>query len=206
MKLNRRSFIKLVPALALAIAAGSWWLLGRSATEPNITSQTTQDSTRTEQTATSKKTSGFPVTWNGDLPTKIDLNSYRLRVDGDVSKPLELTVDDLYAMSDVQKILKIQCVEGWAADVLWEGIPILSLLSRAGASPKNIAHVTVRSITSYNAMLSSDEVADPANMIALKAGGVPLTVEHGFPARLVAPARLGLEWVKYVSRITCTSK
>jgi DMSO/TMAO reductase YedYZ molybdopterin-dependent catalytic subunit len=205
MKLNRRSFIKLVPALALAIAAGSWWLLGRSATESNITSQTTQDSTHTEQTATSKA-SDFPVTWNGDLPTKIDLNSYRLRVDGDVSKPLELTVDDLYAMSDVQKTLKIECVEGWAADVLWEGIPILNLLSRAGASPKNIAHVTVRSITGYNAILNSDEVANPTNMIALKAGGVPLTVEHGFPARLVAPARLGLEWVKYVSRITCTSK
>jgi DMSO/TMAO reductase YedYZ molybdopterin-dependent catalytic subunit len=43
-------------------------------------------------------------------------------------------------------------------------------------------------------------------MIALKAGGIPLTVEHGFPARLVAPARLGLEWIKYVNRITCTNK
>ncbi|MGA2238986.1 MAG: molybdopterin-dependent oxidoreductase [Candidatus Bathyarchaeia archaeon] len=205
MKLNRRSFIKLVPALALAIAAGSWWLLGRSATEPNITSQPTQDSTHTEQAVT-PEVSDFPVTWNGDLPTKIDLDSYRLSVDGGVSKPLELTVDDLYAMSDVQKILKIECVEGWAADVLWEGIPILNLLNRAGVPPKNIAHVTMQSITGYNTTLSSDEVANPANMIALKAGGVPLTVEHGFPARLVAPARLGLEWIKYVSRITCTSK
>jgi DMSO/TMAO reductase YedYZ molybdopterin-dependent catalytic subunit len=150
--------------------------------------------------------SDFPETWNRDQPTKIDLNSYRLRVDGDVSNPLELTVDDLYVMSDVQKTLKIQCVEGWAADVLWEGIPILYLLSQAGASLKNIARVTIQSITGYNAVLSSDEVANPDNMIALKAGGVPLTVEHGFPARLVAPARLGLKWVKYVSRITCASK
>jgi len=125
MKLNRRSFIKLVPALALAVAAGSWWLLSRTATEPNIASQTTQENTYSDQTTT-PEVSDFPVTWNGDLPTKIDLNSYRLRVDGDVSRPLDLTVDDLYAMSDVQKTLKIECVEGWAANVLWEGTDTLS--------------------------------------------------------------------------------
>ena len=195
MNLNRRSFIKLVPVLALAVAGGAWWFLGRTTREPNTASQ-----------ATTSIASDFPVTWNGDLPTKIGLNDYKLRADGDVSNPLQLTVDDLYAMSDVQKTLKIQCVEGWAADVLWEGIPILYLLSKAGATPKSIAHVTVQSITGYNAILSSDEVANPDNMIALKAGGKPLTVEHGFPARLVAPARLGLEWIKYVNRITCTNK
>lgn len=196
MKLNRRLFIKLVPALALAVAGGSWWFLGRTTRGPNIASQ-----------ATTSIASDFPVTWNGDLPTKIDLNDYRLRVDGDVSKPLQLTVDDLYAMSDVQKTLKIQCVEGWAADVLWEGIPILYLLSRAGATPKSIDHVTVQSVTGYNAIvLTPDDVANSDNMIALKAGGIPLTIEHGFPARLVAPARLGAEWIKYVNRITCTNK
>jgi DMSO/TMAO reductase YedYZ molybdopterin-dependent catalytic subunit len=195
VKLNRRSFIKLVPVLTMAVAGGSWWFLGRTIREPNTASQ-----------ATTSIASDFPVTWNGDVPTKIDLSNYRLRVDGDVSKPLQLTVDDLYAMSDVQKTLRIQCVEGWAADVLWEGIPILYLLNKAGATARNIAHVTVQSITGYNAILSPDEVANVDNMIALKAGGTPLTVEHGFPARLVAPARLGLEWIKYVDRITCTNK
>jgi DMSO/TMAO reductase YedYZ molybdopterin-dependent catalytic subunit len=137
---------------------------------------------------------------------KVDLNNYIPRIDGGVSKPFELAVDDLYAMSDVRKTLKIQCVEGWAADVLWDGIPIPYLLNKAGATLKNIAHVTVQSITGYNTTLSSDGVANLDNTIALKAGGMPLTVEHGFPARLVAPARLGLDWIKYVHRITCTGK
>jgi DMSO/TMAO reductase YedYZ molybdopterin-dependent catalytic subunit len=109
-------------------------------------------------------------------------------------------------MSNVQKTLKIQCVEGWAADVLWEGIPLSYLVSQAGASLKNIAHVNVQGVTGYETILSSDEVADPDNIIALKAGGAPLTVDHGYPARLVLPQRLGLDWVKYVSRITCSNK
>jgi DMSO/TMAO reductase YedYZ molybdopterin-dependent catalytic subunit len=148
----------------------------------------------------------FPVTWNGDQPTKIDANEYRLKIDGDVPKPLELTLEQLYAMSNVKKTLKIQCVEGWAADVFWEGIPLSYLLSQAGASLKNIASVTVESITRYRTTISSDEIANPDNMIALKAGGVPLAVEHGYPARLVMPARFGLDWVKYVGRITRTNK
>ena len=41
-------------------------------------------------------------------------------------------------------------------------------------------------------------------MIALKVGGAPLTIDHGYPARLVAPARSGLDWVKYVAQITAT--
>jgi DMSO/TMAO reductase YedYZ molybdopterin-dependent catalytic subunit len=101
---------------------------------------------------------------------------------------------------------RIQCEEGWSADVPWEGIPISYLSGQAGLPLKNVAHVTIEAITGYSRTLSSDEVANLDYMIALKVGGAPLTVDHGYPARLVAPARPGLDWVKYVDRITVTSK
>jgi len=216
MKLNRRSFIKLIPAAALAVAAGSWWFLSRTATEPNASQGAENTSnTQAQSSVTTNTYNGqtgtlqapvFPVTWNGDMPTNVNISDYRLKVDGDVSKPLELTLDDLYSMSNVQKTLKIQCVEGWAADVLWEGIPLSYLLGQAGASLKSIVHVNVQGVTGYGTVLSSDEIADPNTIIALKAGGAPLTVDHGYPARLVLPQRPGLDWVKYVNRITCSNK
>jgi DMSO/TMAO reductase YedYZ molybdopterin-dependent catalytic subunit len=135
----------------------------------------------------------------------LDSHNYRLRVDGDVTNPLDLTLDDLRAMPSVQRTLNIHCVLGWAANVPWEGIPLSHLLSLAGA-PQKIANVTVESVTGYTTIMSPDEAVNPDNMIALKAGGVPLSVEHGYPARLVAPTRDGLDWVKYVGRITCTKK
>jgi DMSO/TMAO reductase YedYZ molybdopterin-dependent catalytic subunit len=52
--------------------------------------------------------------------------------------------------------------------------------------------------------ISQDDAANPLTIIALKAGSVPLNDEHGYPTRLVLPTRPGLEWVKQVSRITCT--
>jgi DMSO/TMAO reductase YedYZ molybdopterin-dependent catalytic subunit len=227
MKLDRRAFIRSIPVVALAAACGSLWFLGQAAKEPIMTSRATATtsvaspasptasvvsqtgstaSVALQPTSTTPEAFDFPVTWNGDQSTKVDTNEYRLRIDGDVSKPLELTLEDLYAMSNVQKTVEIQCVEGWAATVLWEGIPLSYLLGQAGASLKKIASVKVESITGYTMTISSDEAANPDDIIALKAGGAPLTVEHGYPARLVAPMRPGLHWVKYVGRITCTNK
>jgi len=184
MKLNRRSFLTLLPVAA--IVAWSWWFFR----------------------PTAPSTSGgfpFPVTWNGEQATTINPNDYRLKIDGDVPNPLDLKLVELYAMPSVQKTLKIHCEEGWSADVPWEGIPISNLLEQAGLSLKDIAHVAIKAITGYSRTLSSDEVADLDYMIALKVGGAPLTVDHGYPARLVAPARSGLDWVKYVVQITATS-
>jgi DMSO/TMAO reductase YedYZ molybdopterin-dependent catalytic subunit len=197
MKLGRRSFLRLIPAVAVAVATGSWWFFRQTARQSTVESQTA---------TTTLEGPIFPVTWNGDQPTKVDRSAYRLKIDGDVKEPLELTLEQLYAMSNSQKMVKIICVEGWNADVVWEGVPLSLLLSRAGASVNNMDHVTIESVTGYTTTMSSDEITNPDNMIALKAGGLPLTMEHGYPARLVAPAKGGADWVKYASRITCTKK
>jgi DMSO/TMAO reductase YedYZ molybdopterin-dependent catalytic subunit len=209
MKLTRRSFIKLIPAVAVVVGGGALWFLAQTAREPMIASQGVSTTTAVSQlppaTTTTPAGFEFPVTWDGDQPTTINSNDYRLKIDGDVSNPLELKLEELYAMTGVQKTLTIQCVRGWEADVPWEGIPLSYLLKQAGSPPNSIAQVTISAITGYSTTLSSDEVADLDNMIALKVGGAPLTIDHGYPARLVAPSRPGEDWVKYVSRITCAN-
>jgi DMSO/TMAO reductase YedYZ molybdopterin-dependent catalytic subunit len=205
MRVGRRSFIRLVPlAVAAAIAGGSWWILRETAPATrSVATVTTAEVSQT--TVTASKAFDFPVTWNGDKATQVDLNKYRLKVDGDVSNPLTFALDDLHALSSVRRTLNIQCILGWAADVPWEGILLSDLLSLAGAS-ETLAQVTVESVTGHKTTLNSNDLANPDNMIAMKAGGLPLTVEHGYPARLVVPTRSGLNWLKYVSRITCKKK
>jgi DMSO/TMAO reductase YedYZ molybdopterin-dependent catalytic subunit len=228
MKLKRRSFIKLIPVVAVAVAGASWWFLGRSAREPVITSkQVLTTSAASETTTTSSSTSqtdftasttlqptsstlsafDFPVTWDGYQPTEAELKDYQLTVDGDVTRPLKLTLGELYAMPNVKKNLRIMCETGWAAEVPWEGIPLSYLLTQAGASLNNIDQLTIESVHGYYyATMNSNEATNPDNMIALKVAGLPLTMDHGYPARLVAPSKLGLDWVKCVARITCKNK
>ena len=143
------------------------------------------------------------MTWNGDFAPTVNPNDYRLRIDGDVSNPLELTIDMLQAMPTVINDATISCVEGWSASVKWEGIPLSHLLSLAGA-PDNFDHVTVKSVTGYAVNLGQNDAKFSETLIALKARSLPLTVEHGYPARLVLPMRRGLEWVKCVGEVTCS--
>ena len=185
MKISRRSFLKLIPVAT--IVAWTLWFFRPPA----------------------PSASGgfpFPVTWNGEQATTISPDEYRLKIDGDVPTPLTLKLTDLYAMPSVQKTLQIKCEEGWSANVPWEGLPISYLLGQAGLSLDKTANVTIKGITGYSRTLSSNEVANLDYIIALKVGGAPLTVDHGYPARLVAPTRSGLDWVKYVVQITATSK
>ena len=202
MKLTRRGFIKLAP-IGVAVSVASWWLVKQEKIPaiPNASENTSSLQTK----APTIEPSNFPVTWNGDIPQNVDPRDYRLRVDGDVANPLQLTLEELGAMPSVEKSLPIRCVEGWSATVLWEGIPLSYLLSQAGA-PTEFDHVTVEGISGYNVKLVQIDVANSDTMIALKAGAVPLTLEHGYPARLVLPGRPGLRWVKQVGRITCAKE
>jgi DMSO/TMAO reductase YedYZ molybdopterin-dependent catalytic subunit len=200
MKLTRRSFIKIFP-IGAAISVLSWWLLKRETPTSPARYLETAGPSQTTSEATGE-TSDFPATWNGDWPVDIDPENYRLSVDGDVSNPFELRLDELYAMPAITENQTISCVTGWSALVRWEGISLSSLLGKAGA-PSEFDHVIVESITGYAMTLSRKDVAASGAMIALKAGSAPLKVEHGYPARLVLPGRPGYEWVKYATRITC---
>jgi DMSO/TMAO reductase YedYZ molybdopterin-dependent catalytic subunit len=113
MRLTRRSFLKLVP-LGVAISVASWWFLEQKT--PTTSSGTVQNVSSSQSTVATGGTSDFPETRNehGDHPIDVDPKDYRLRVDGDVSNPLQLALEELYAMPSVSQSSTITCVEGGA--------------------------------------------------------------------------------------------
>jgi DMSO/TMAO reductase YedYZ molybdopterin-dependent catalytic subunit len=210
MTLTRRAFIKLIP-MGAAVGVASWWFL-KQKTQTSSTGYAENTSSPQAQTQTSPQTesntgassvaSDFPVTWNEYQPTNVDPKAYRLSVDGDVSHPLQLTLDELYSMSSLSESQTIYCPGEWSALVAWEGIPLSSVLSLAGA-PSTFDHLTVESVTGCSMDLTQNDIAVSGTMIAVKAGSAPLKPEHGYPARLVLPGKPGYQWVKCLARITC---
>ena len=192
MALTRRAFIKLIP-IGAAIGATSWWFLKqKTQTTPTGYELNTSSSQTGSDTEASSVASDFPVTWNVYQPINIDPKGYRLGVGGDVSNPLQLTLDELYSMPSVSETQTIYCPGEWSALVAWEGIPLSRLLGLAGA-PSTFDHLTVESVTDYSMDLTQDDVAASQTMIALKAGSAPLKPEHGYPARLVLPGKPGYQ-------------
>ena len=101
--------------------------------------------------------------------------------------------------------LPIACVEGWSATATWTGVRLRDLVALVGADPDR-ATVTVESLEAAGRYRTStvppEHVRDPLTLVALRLDGEPLHLDHGYPARLIAPNRPGVLQTKWVGRIT----
>jgi len=52
--------------------------------------------------------------------------------------------------------------------------------------------------------LSGEQLADPEMLLALRVNGEDLSMDHGFPARLIGPRLPGVHCTKWVTRMTFT--
>jgi DMSO/TMAO reductase YedYZ molybdopterin-dependent catalytic subunit len=139
----------------------------------------------------------FPTTsWVADDPRPLPANTYRLRVEGLVARPLALSLPDLDARDE--EVATLDCTGGFYSTQRWRGIRIGRLLDRAGALPA-ASHVGVVSHTGYRWSFELSE-ARPL-LLATHVGGEQLSHEHGAPVRLVASGRRGFQWVKWVERL-----
>ena len=116
---------------------------------------------------------------------------------------LSLTRADLLAMPQTAAGLPIACVEGWSAHGDWSGVRLRDLLDLVGA-PRGSA-VTVSSLQQHGAFrvthLPAQFADDDLTLLALGLGGEALSIDHGYPARLIAPNRPGVLQTKWVSRL-----
>ncbi len=89
----------------------------------------------------------------------------------------------------------LDCTSGFYSTQHWRGVRIGHLLDQAGLAP-DARYVRFLSVTSYRWSLPVEEARQA--LLATQVGDELLSHEHGFPARLVAPGRRGMEWVKWV--------
>jgi DMSO/TMAO reductase YedYZ molybdopterin-dependent catalytic subunit len=140
---------------------------------------------------------GFPPTsWVADRPRALDSPDYRVRVDGLVDAPFELSPGDIGTGDTVEALL--DCTSGWYTRQRWSGTRVDRLVARAGAH-EGAGHLRVVSHTGYRWSFPLSEAS--RLLLATHVGDEPLTHGHGAPARLVAPGRRGFQWVKWVVRI-----
>ena len=134
-------------------------------------------------------------------PQRIDLENYRLKVDGLVENPLEYT---LGAVTDnhqsYQKVVTLNCVEGWRVKILWEGVLVKDLIDQAKASPEANT-VIFHAYDGYTTSLPLDYIIGQDIMLAYKMNGVVLPPERGAPFQLVAESKWGYKWIKWVTEI-----
>lgn len=151
---------------------------------------------------------GFPVNQTAREARVLDAArspDYRFEVTGAVEEVLSLTVEDLAGLERREAVLPIACVEGWSASARWGGVPVRSLLERAGADLGSALAVDVQSLEVNGlygqSILNDRQWRADDTLIALTLDGEELDVDHGYPCRLIAGNRPGVLQTKWVTRL-----
>jgi DMSO/TMAO reductase YedYZ molybdopterin-dependent catalytic subunit len=140
---------------------------------------------------------GWPVLHVGPIP-KFNEEEWDLRVDGLVEDPLTLSYTDLKALPNAALTADMHCVTGWTTlDNVWEGVLFRTVAERARPLPE-ARWVTAHCDYGYTSDLSLEAMMEEDVLLAWAHNGEPLTPEHGFPLRLVVPARYGWKSAKWL--------
>ena len=135
----------------------------------------------------------------------IDLEKYRLIIDGEVNHPLSLSMADIQSLPLTSMIIRHVCVEGWAAIVQWGGIRLRELI--ALSQPKSqVKYAYFKSADGYYESWDIASALHPQTLLAYQKNGAALPVENGAPLRLASPIKLGYKQSKWVTQVTLTSK
>jgi DMSO/TMAO reductase YedYZ molybdopterin-dependent catalytic subunit len=127
---------------------------------------------------------------------------YRLRVTGNVSRELTLSVDDLRAFPRTRLTRDFQCVTGWRVrNVHWEGVLLADLLDRAGADSDQKALQFVSYDGVYTESLTMPQARRPDVLVADTIDGRPIGRAHGGPARLLVTPMYGYKSCKWLAEI-----
>jgi DMSO/TMAO reductase YedYZ molybdopterin-dependent catalytic subunit len=134
-------------------------------------------------------------------PQYIDIETYKLNITGLVNNELEYTYDEVIdSHQSYKKVVTLNCVEGWRATILWEGVLVKDLIADAGVDP-SANTVIFYAYDGYSTSLPLDYIIDNNIMIAYKMNNVTMPPERGYPFELVAESKWGYKWIKWVTTI-----
>ena len=110
---------------------------------------------------------------------------------------------ELLAMPQHTVELPIACVNGWSQTATWTGIRVNTLMDAVGRERGEAIMLTsLEKKGNYRVTtMGAEFVENDLTLVALHLNGEVLDLEHGYPARMIAPARPGVLQTKWLSRL-----
>jgi DMSO/TMAO reductase YedYZ molybdopterin-dependent catalytic subunit len=134
----------------------------------------------------------------GEGKVRLDPSTWRLRVIGLVDSPIQLSYDDIMALSTSEVTATLDCTGGWYTVQTWRGVRLTDLLARAKIRPE-AAGIILRGVAEYTAPFTLSQAEEI--LLATHVSAEVLNHVHGFPLRAVVPSRRGWHWVKWLMEI-----
>ncbi len=119
------------------------------------------------------------------------------------ARTIALGRERLLAMAQSTETLTISCTEGWSTTQRWSGVRLVDLARLVGApSGAMLRAVSLETAGSNgNASLAHEQWRDERALLALRVNGAELSLDHGYPARVIVPGVPGLHNTKWVREL-----
>lgn len=131
----------------------------------------------------------------------VDISNYQLKIYGLVENPKNYSYDDIINnYQSYKKIVRLNCVEGWSAKILWQGILIKDLFDEAKPLP-DAKTIIFHAYDGYTVNYPADYFSEKKIIMAYKMNNVTIPNERGFPFVLVAEDKWGYKWIKWITEI-----
>ena len=145
-------------------------------------------------------TEKWPVLHAGSVP-HTDLDRWDFKVWGEVDEPLTLSWQELSSLPTVEVTQDIHCVTRWSRfDTTFRGVPWATIKERIGQRP-SARYAIAHAEQGFTANVPISFLEAEGALLVTHADGEPLTLEHGWPLRLVIPGKYFWKSAKWLRGI-----
>lgn len=166
----------------------------------------------------------------------LQANAWRLRVEGAVERPLDLTLEDLRRMPSRNVTMTLECAgnsrsmlvpvtrgvqwgHGAVSTTEWAGVSLIDVLNRAGLRPSAVDVVLegadrgeiaseprTPGAIQFARSIPIAKARQQTVLLAHRMRNADLPANHGFPVRAIVPGWYGVASVKWLTKIIVTDR
>jgi DMSO/TMAO reductase YedYZ molybdopterin-dependent catalytic subunit len=166
----------------------------------------------------------------------VEAKSWRLKVEGAVERPLELSYEELTKIPSRTLTATLECAgngrvfltpavggvqwsQGAVGNAEWGGVPLAAILDKAGLKNKAVEVILEGAdsgqinsdpkspgVIHFARSLPVEKARSDSVLLAHKMNGEDLPIDHGHPVRAIVGGWYGMASVKWLTRIVVTDR
>jgi DMSO/TMAO reductase YedYZ molybdopterin-dependent catalytic subunit len=161
----------------------------------------------------------YIVTKNAAGDPLLTTRDWRLRIDGEVQRSVEIDYTSLRRLPSVEVVKTLECISNFVSkcelapfgcDLIstarWRGVRVADVLALAGGVKPGAVSLATFGADEYTTSLPIDVAMDPDTLLVYEMNGQMLPREHGFPVRMLVPGRYGMKNAKWVVALRVTNR
>ncbi|MEO9100030.1 MAG: molybdopterin-dependent oxidoreductase [Ginsengibacter sp.] len=141
---------------------------------------------------------------NSLIGLKSDLDSnWKLKLVRSPGDTLFISLDDIKALPKTDIVFDFKCIEGWSQISHWAGVKFSDFAKRYGLNAQTQMKYAglMTPDKKYYVGIDMASMMHPQTLLCYELNGKPLSVNHGYPLRLIIPVKYGIKNLKRIGTI-----